>query len=180
MKQYTQHFCSSTPQAAPMPEVSGMVRNRAGGWVFEANDWTRLQRFLILGTELGSYYASARELTREAATCIDRLLEAGHGARVVSEIVTISEAGRAPKNDPAILALALCLKTAPDVETRRAASEATPRVCRTGSHLASLMVAIEGLGGWGPLSRKAVAGWIGARAAEDLAYQVVKYGQRQD
>ena len=82
--------------------------------------------------------------------------------------------------DFAILALALCLKTAPDVETRRAAVAAVPKVCRTGSHLASLVVAIEGLGGWGPLSRRAIAGWIESKSAEDLAYQVVKYAQRQD
>lgn len=180
MKDYIQHFGTSTPQTAPIPEIRGMVRNRAGGWVFETDDWTRLQRFLILGTDRGSYYASARELTREAATCIDRLLENGHGLKVVDEIVAVSDAGRAPKNDPAILALALCLKTAADVETRRAAAAAVPRVCRTTSHLASLATAMQALGGWGPLSRKAIGGWLEARSADDLAFQAVKYGQRQD
>lgn len=192
MKNYIQHWSTSTPQSAPIPEAVGMVRNRAGGFVFEADDWTRLQRFLILGTDQGSYYATARELTREAATCIDRLLESGQGLKVVDEIVAVSDAGRAPKNDPAILALALCLKTASDAAVRRAAANAVPKVCRTGSHLASLVTAVESLGvvngkeprhgtggGWGPLVRKAIGDWLNRNPA-DLAFQAVKYGQRQD
>ena len=44
-----------------------MVRNAAGGYVFPVTDWTRLERFLILGTDAGTYYTGARALTLDNA-----------------------------------------------------------------------------------------------------------------
>ena len=45
------------PQTAPIPG-SGQARNSAGGYAWAVDDWMRLRRFLILGTEGGSYYPS--------------------------------------------------------------------------------------------------------------------------
>jgi 60 kDa SS-A/Ro ribonucleoprotein len=56
------------------------------------------------------------------------------GPRAVAEIVHVSTKGRAPKNDPALYALAIAARLG-DVETRRAALEALPQVARTGTHL---------------------------------------------
>src|SRR4051812_24876962 len=92
-----------TPQHAPIPGA-GQVANSAGGFAWAVDDWTRLRRFLILGSEGGSFYAGEWQLTRENAltvwTCIER-----DGARAVKEIVTISREGRGAKNDGAIFAL---------------------------------------------------------------------------
>ena len=41
------------PQWAPIPR-SGQVPNSAGGYAWEVDDWARLRRFLILGSEVGS------------------------------------------------------------------------------------------------------------------------------
>ena len=104
MANYTKHFSlRKTPQSEPIP---GTVKNTAGGHAFPVDDWTRLDRFLILGSEGGSYYASARKLTRENAEGVIRCIEAD-GLRAVARIVEVSDSGRAPKNDPAIFALAL-------------------------------------------------------------------------
>ena len=43
------------PQWEPLP---GQVANSAGGHSWAVDEWTRLRRFLILGSEGGSYYAS--------------------------------------------------------------------------------------------------------------------------
>ena len=117
-----------TPQSKPIP---GTVPNSAGGHVFPVDDWTRLDRFLVLGTEGGSYYAGERALTRENAAGVVRCLEAD-GARVIARIVAISEGGRAPKQDPAIFALALAASAGLEA-TRCAAHAAVPRMCRTGA-----------------------------------------------
>ena len=45
------------PQSAPIAG-SGQVPNSAGGFAWAVDDWTRLRRFLVLGSEGGSYYAS--------------------------------------------------------------------------------------------------------------------------
>ena len=50
------------------------VPNSAGGFAWSVDDWTRLRRFLILGSEGGSYYASELELTRKNAQAVERCL----------------------------------------------------------------------------------------------------------
>ena len=42
-----------TTQSRPIPG-STQVRNSAGGYSWEVDDWTRLDRFLILGAEGGT------------------------------------------------------------------------------------------------------------------------------
>src|SRR3954467_11654218 len=78
-----------TPQSAPITGTS-QVANSAGGFAFAVDDWTRLDRFLILGSEGGSYYASERKLTRENAQAVLRCLQLD-GRRAVERIVAISD-----------------------------------------------------------------------------------------
>ena len=65
-----------------------------------------------------------------------------------------------------------------DEATRRAALEALPRVCRISTHLFQFATFVEGFRGWGRSLRRAVGGWYAARSPESLAYQAVKYRQR--
>jgi 60 kDa SS-A/Ro ribonucleoprotein len=164
------------PQTAPIPG-SGQARNSAGGYVWAVDDWMRLRRFLILGSEGGSYYASEATLTRTSADAVARCL-AEDGPRTVAEIVSVSDEGRAPKNDPALFALAMAAG-ASDEATRKAALEALPRVCRTGTHLFRFATFVEGFRGWGRSLRRAVGAWYAARTPDALAYQAVKYRQRE-
>ena len=93
------------PQWAPIP-LSGQVANSAGGYAWAVDRWPRLRSFLILGSEGGSYYAGEWKLTRKNAKAVEQCVRED-GVRAVAEIVAVSKAGRAPKNDPAIFALAL-------------------------------------------------------------------------
>ena len=43
----------------------GRSENSAGGFGYELDRWGRLERFLILGSDAPTYYASARDLTKE-------------------------------------------------------------------------------------------------------------------
>jgi 60 kDa SS-A/Ro ribonucleoprotein len=152
--------------------------NNAGGYTFVVDDWARLHRFLVLGAEGGTYYASERKLSRENAACVQRLIQLD-GPRLVREVAELSESGRAPKNDPAILALAMAAKLG-DLPTKQAAYAALPRVCRIGTHLyhfAAFASVIEG-GGWGAGMRRALSRWYNARTVDDAALQVVKYQSR--
>jgi 60 kDa SS-A/Ro ribonucleoprotein len=161
------------PQSQPLP---GQVPNTAGGHAWAIDIWTRLRRFLILGTEGGSFYAAEWTLTREAAQAVERCI-AEDGVRTVAEIVAVSRAGRAPKNDPALFALAMAAGLG-DVETRRAALAALSQVARTGTHLFQFATFVEGFRGWGRSLRRAVGDWYAAQGVETLAYQAVKYRQR--
>lgn len=165
----------ATPQSEP---VLGMnqVENSAGGFVFALDNWKRLDRFLILGSESGTYYVGEKELTQDNAKAALDCIKSD-GLRVVNRVVEISESGRAPKNDPALFALAMCAGLG-NAETKKAALEALPKVARIGTHLFHFVEYVEGFRGWGRGLRKAVSGWYNSKEVDDLAYQVVKYQQR--
>ena len=89
---FLKHFSTRrTPQSEPIPG-SAMVPNSAGGYAFAVDDWARLERFLILGSEGGSYYATERALTVENAQAVVRCLEAD-AARAIRTIVQVSDSG---------------------------------------------------------------------------------------
>ena len=61
--------------------------NSAGGYAWPVDKWTRLDRFLVLGSEGGTFYIGERKLTQEnAQAVIECLAEDGRrvGARASS------------------------------------------------------------------------------------------------
>lgn len=173
---YVQYLVN-TPQSEPDPLAKApQVKNSAGGYTFQLSPRAQLERFLILGTDGGTYYASERKLTVENARCITACLDAD-GLGTVEAIAQISESGRAPKNDAAVFALAMA-SGHKDATTRAAALAALPRVCRIGTHLFQYVNAVQAFRGWGRGLKRAVGAWYGAKSADDLAYQVAKYAQR--
>ncbi|HVH97813.1 MAG TPA: hypothetical protein VM869_03855, partial [Enhygromyxa sp.] len=65
------HFSRrSTPQSEPASPKQ--APNNAGGYSFVLDDRARLERFLILGSEGGTYYVSERALTIDNAHCVER------------------------------------------------------------------------------------------------------------
>lgn len=169
---------SETPQTEPIPgRESVMVENEAGGYVFKADRWQRLRRFLILGSEGGTYYASERKTTKLGIDSLRACL-AEDGPRAVAEIVVVSQEGLAPRNDYAIYALAVAASDK-DPATRALALEALPLVCRTATHLFMFCGFVEQWRGWGRALRRAVAAWYESKSPDRLAYQLVKYRNRE-
>ena len=164
-----------TPQSQPIPG-STQVRNSNSGYSWQVDDWTRLDRFLILGAEGGTYYIGERELVKQNHDALMRCIKAD-GVRAVNRIVEISDAGRAPKNDPAIFALALVV-THGDAQAKTHAFANLSKVCRIGTHLFHFAEYVNAMRGWGRGLRNAVGHWYVDRGADDLAHQAVKYQQR--
>src|SRR5574341_349095 len=175
MTRYGQHVndleTSQREKARP-----DQVENNAGGYVFQLDCWARLDRFLILGSEGGTYYVDEKRHTKQAAEAVKACL-ATDGPRTVARIVEISESGRAHKNDPAIFALAMAAGSA-DAKTRQAALNALPKVCRIGTHLFHFVADVGNFRRWGRSLRKAIARWYTARQPSDLAHQLIKYQSR--
>lgn len=171
---YAKQAAKKAPQSEALP---GQVPNSAGGHAYAVGDWQRLRRFLVLGTEGGTYYAAERALALENAAVVERCL-AEDGVRTVLEIVTISDEALAPKNDPAIFALALA-SVKGDEKTRKEALNNLNRVCRTGTHLFQFAACREALGGgWGRAMRRAVGAWYLEKSVDRLVHSVLKYQQR--
>jgi 60 kDa SS-A/Ro ribonucleoprotein len=97
----------------------------------------------------------------------------------VARTVEISDEGRAPKNDPAIFVLAIGAAH-PDQAVRKLALAAVPKVCRTATHLFGFVKAVRALGrGWGRSLKTAVANWYNAKSLDDVAFQAIKYRERE-
>ena len=184
MFDFTQHLATrlrhlasdgATPQSAPIPG-SAQVPNSAGGYAWEVSAWSRLDRFLVLGSEGGTFHIRERALTRENAAAVEACI-AEDGARVVRRAVEISEAGRAPSNDPALFVIALAAAIGDDA-TRALALEALPRVARTGTHLFHWLRFVKALRGTGRGVRRAVGRWYTSKPPRALAWQLLKYQSR--
>jgi 60 kDa SS-A/Ro ribonucleoprotein len=168
---------TASPQTVRTPGRTDEVKNNAGGYVFKVNDFDRLERFLILGTDGGTYYVGQSYLTKQNVNFLKKLIKSDE-RRVVDTIVDVSDNGRAYKNGPALFALALVFAEGVDKAYARAA---LPKVARTSTHLFEFASYVDGLGGWGRAKRNAIADWYTSQDAGRLAYQAVKYrGGRND
>lgn len=176
MANYARQFSlKNTPQSQPIPGKK-MTKNSAGGYSFETDIWEQLNRFLILGTEGGTFYIKEQKLTKDNANTVMKCIKED-GVRVVNTIVEVSDNGRAPKNDPAIFALAL-VTTVGDTEAKKAAYQAISKVCRIGTHIFQFCDDIQNLRGWSRGLRNGVANYYLNKTPDKLAYHLIKYQQR--
>ena len=161
-------------QRQPLDERQ--IENSAGGYAYPVSIWTNLDRFLILGTEGGSYYAAEQDLTKVNVDSVKKCI-AEDGVQVVERIKEISVSGRAPKNDPALYALALAF-THGNADTKQKVQEVFCDVARIGTHLFNFVAFIDGMRGWGRSLRRLVGEWYRTKDDDALAYQVLKYQSR--
>lgn len=151
------------------------VKNHAGGYVFEVNDWINLDRFLIVGTD-GTYYASERETTVKAAEAVKRCLNE-NPVRFIDRVVEVSVKRLAPKNIYALYALALAINHSL-TPVRKYALDKLPDVARTGTDLFQIVEFIKGMRGFGRAVRNGISQWYNQKNPQDLSYQLAKYRQR--
>ncbi len=174
---YSQHI--ATPKRAPQNEpipFSGQVANNGGGYSWEVDNWKQLDRFLLLGSESGTHYVSEKKLTQENAKSVIDCIK-NDGIRTINRTIEISKDGRAAKNDPAIFVLALATVFGNE-ETKQLVYNNLSKVCRISTHLFHFAQYVDDMRGWGSGLRKAIARWYTNQSEKDLAYQIVKYVQR--
>jgi 60 kDa SS-A/Ro ribonucleoprotein len=179
----------TTPQTRPMPGRSDQVKNAAGGYVFDKDLWAKVEDFLVLGTTGGTYYVSEDKLTAGNARVLFQAI-AEDGPRVVRLLTDISTARppRAPKQRPALFALAACYAEG-DAGTRQAAKAALAKVARTTDHLAQFFGYYKNLGGKptargiaptaGRSLRTALGSWFLTGSPDDVAFKACKARQRK-
>lgn len=149
----------------------------AGGTVFAISDMELAKRFLILGSEK-TFYVTGEKMTASNAKNLIKLASSPESSKaLVDEIVAVSLAGRAPKQDPALFALAVAASYGTD-ESKRYALDQLSKVARTASTLFTFVSFARTFRPWGRALRRAVAEWYVGRDADKAAYQIVKYRQR--
>lgn len=162
---------SQTKQADPR-----QVKNAAGGYVFEASLETQLKRFLILGTESGTYYVTEQQLTKDnavtAAKALDQL-----GTKAVDLLVEVAQGRLAPRKQAQLFFLALALSHQDSLVKRRAEA-AFPQVVKTGYDFLYFVGQVDQLRGWGRVLHRVLFNWFNM-SDDDLVYQAMKYRQRE-
>lgn len=168
---------STPPLVAPIPgREAEMTRNNSGAFSFTLDHFGVLDRFLMIGSESAGYYVGAKETTKQSFDVAVRCIKED-GLRVVNRVVEYSLAGRAPKNDPAVIVLALAAVHG-DPVTVAAAYEALPKVARTGTHLFLFVEMLDSLGRWNAAAKRGIAAWYTNKTMDKLAVQLLKYQQR--
>lgn len=166
-----------TPQSAPIPgREAEMAKNNAGGFTFTLDQWGVLDRFIMIGSEGGNYYVGEKDVTKQSFENTLKCI-ASDGLRTVARAVEYSVAGRAPKNDPALVVLALAAAKG-SAEVQAAAYDALPKVARTGTHLFTFVSVLNSLGKWNAAAKRGLSKWYTNRSIEKLAVQVLKYQSR--
>lgn len=119
----------ATPQNRPIPGREKEMRlNEAGGYVFKTPTDQFILRFLIQGSETGTYYATGREITLNVAKRVHQLAieDAGHLATLVdnaNKTTTLEDgtvlAAPAGRKSPSLFALAVAKVFAQTDEARQ-------------------------------------------------------------
>lgn len=183
----SRHTRWGVPQNQPIPgRESEMTKNDAGGYVFFKDVWTKLADFLVLGTEGGTYYADeAKHTFRNIQTVRDAI--ALDGVRAVRLAVEYSTArpARVTKPHPCLYVVGVALVTG-DLDTRRAAADAVPKVARTVDHLAHLFGYAKGAGGVGApgsvkstVAHRAWVNWFRNDEPNRIVYKLLKAPSRK-
>lgn len=153
------------------------VVNSAGGYVYEVDSAARLRRFLVLGTEGGTFYASQKDLTKENLAFL-KTFAAQEPAHYYSVLFDADRANIAPRHSTVLLALAVLYTHTDDQETRDEIKAQFGSFVRTGTHLFEFVDYVTMYRAWGRGLRSLIAGWYKDKGPESLAYQIVKYRQR--
>jgi 60 kDa SS-A/Ro ribonucleoprotein len=149
--------------------------NASGGASFGINDLNRLKRFLILGSEGGTFYKRGDTLTAENVGALARTV----AVDPTLVIATILDAGlKAPKRSYALFALAFVQKADSDPAVQKAVADALVALVRTGTDLFEFVTYAKSMRGWGRSLKKVVQHVIDSTPDSKLELWAVKYRSR--
>lgn len=166
------------------------IQNSAGGFVYGITDDQRLRRFLVLGTEGGTFYASQRDLTKANVDFLKEYAAKDPNA-YFGTLLDVDANNVAPRHSTVLLALAVLythagtqqavvpgLDAVATFDARREIEHHFLTFVRTGTHLFEFVDYVTQWRKWGRGLRRLVGNWYKDLDSETLAYQVVKYRQR--
>lgn len=169
------HRTRAVPIPQSQPLDSRQVKNSAGGFVFPLGLEATLDRFLILGTAGGTYYASERKLTREGMAVCTRAAQELAPREYADRV--INAGNTAPKRTYALYAIAAALIDGP-TELRQLAPKMAREVCKTGTDVFELASYVKGNRGWGSTVKNTFDEFLVSKELEELALWTVKYRSR--
>lgn len=165
------------PPTQDKPLRDDQVLNNTGAFVWKVDPWKQAERFLIMGSSGGTYYVHEEKLTKDNAKAVLWCMSEDPN-RLFTLVEEISDQGRAPKNDQAIFTLVLGLSHT-DLLVRKRAEQAFDTVVRTGFHFIQWKQLLKEAGKNGRIIHRLSQRWFTDLKAKKLAYQAIKYQQRE-
>ena len=180
-------FAAAARADSPVPQtrpLKGQVANPAGGFSHVVTDDDRIRRAIVLGTTGSTYYSTATSLSSETATFINRMISEGKGQMILDILMDIHRKGSSPKMHMTFAVLALLTRCKDDSVRANALQFVGMKGLRTLSQVYmwfNCHVASGTSKGTGRGVRSALSSWVSPRCntVKNLAYQVVKYMQRE-
>lgn len=166
------------PQTEKADEIQ--VANSAGGYSYQVKQLDKLLRLLILGTEGGTYYIGEADLTKSNLENL-KLMVANVPELVVDTTVDVSVNGRSYKNNVAVFVMAYVMTYGSD-EAKSYARVRVNQVVRTSTHLFTFNKYLKLLASGSSVGTsrvRAIASWYENKTTDEIAYQAVKYRQRE-
>lgn len=159
----------------PIPgRENEMTKNLAGGYVFKADDWQVLRRWLLTGSMGNSFYQSADDMTSQNLQVLEALIEVDP-VKVGAEILYAMNKG-VNVHTPILALVYLSLGNSP--KAKQEFRTVFPEVIRTASHLYEFISYTKHLRGFGSTIHKAVGSWFEKKDTDGLEYQFLKYQNR--
>lgn len=157
-----------------------------GGYAFEPNAWTQFKKWLILGSDSPTYYATPQKLTvdnaKYALACLRK-----DPIRYIDTVAEVASKGLAPRRHTTLFAFALVFTHGSNA-AKSYAREKLMSIVYTGDDIANFASMIVGekdsgvrvdyMRGWGRSVRNTVAAWYNGLSIEKLVYQLIKYRTR--
>lgn len=163
-------------QALPIKDRTGNAglteQNSAGALTYTINDENTLRRFVVIGTEGGSFYTGQADLTKQDVETLDRLV--GIDANAVVAIARDSGLV-APKRSFALFALA---KAFAGGASKDKVLEALIVLVRTGTDLFEFVSYTAAYRGWGRSFKGLVNEFMAVKGADTMSLWAVKYRSR--
>ncbi|MCB2146549.1 MAG: TROVE domain-containing protein [Deltaproteobacteria bacterium] len=158
---------------------SDQVMNNAGGYVFTVNDQTKMLRFLILGSENGSYYVGKDRKIANTMNFLKEFMATEEGALQALELaLDVKANNRAYKVDPSLLVLGMALAS-PFPQINGKAYEYMGVMCATPTQLFDAISYARSFGkGWGRAFKRAISRFYTEKEAYRLSYAMAKYQSR--
>ena len=153
------------------------VENSAGGFVYSVSDDQRLRRFLVLGTEGGTFYASQKDLTNANVNFLKEYAVSAPEAFLVT-LTEVDSKNIAPRHSTVLLALAVLYTHTDNRDVRLNIEALFTDFVRTGTHLFEFVQYVTMYRKWGRALRRLIGSWYKTQEPDALAYQVMKYRQR--
>lgn len=156
-----------------------VILNNEGFEVFQISRLAQFRRFLILGTDSGTFYVTPSAFTEQNTDNLRKIFNSDEAITALDMLQQISIEALAPRVSPILFALAIAASSNNKATRKHVlAYKYFSSIVRTQSHLFEFLGYARNNRGMGRLLREAVRRWYQYQTAEKLAYQVVKYRSR--